>query len=260
MSNTRQVPEIRVTSVTYRLRTDSPAHDLSQVEPLAGSLDGWEFRLEDGWLTALPSTEYRSRDAARQAIEPLLRAWAQGVYLSPARIPFQFDYESCVVEVVDPDPRNVFVFPETAVAIAEMGSPTVVIGHRLFPAPDPRFLPTPLTDLLTERLRALDEGRAELPATAYMVSTTIERAFGGGKACAAALAVSANVLSTLTRLSSKFDPYIGRKASPGDPDPLTGQELGWLKAATSRLVRRVGEHAAAGPLETITLDDLPHLD
>jgi hypothetical protein len=259
MSEARNVPEIRVTSVTYRLRTDSTSHDLTRVEPLEDSFDGWTFRLEDGSLTAWPNRTYGSRESARQAIEPLLHAWSQGVYLSPARIPFQFDYESSAVDVVYPDAHNTFVFPETAVVIAETGSPTVVIGHRLLPGPDSQFMPTPLTDLLTERLRALDEGRAELPATAYMISTTVEHAFGGSKACAAALAVSGNLLSTLTRLSSKFDPHVGRKASPGDPDPLTGQELAWLKAAIFRLVRRVGEHAAGGSLEMITLDDLPPL-
>ena len=259
MSEPRKVPEIRVSSVTYRLRTDSPSHDLSRVEPLEDSLDGWTFRLKDGRLTAWPSQTYPSRESARQAIEPLLHAWAQGVYLSPARIPFQFDYDSSAVEVVDPDPHNTFVFPETAVVITEMGSPAIVIGHPLFPGPDRQYTPTPLTDLMTERLRALGDGRAELQATAYMISTTIEHAFGGSKACADALVVSGNVLSTLSRLSSRFDPYVGRKASTGDPDPLTAQELGWLKAAIFRLVRRVGEHAAGGPLETITLADLPSL-
>jgi hypothetical protein len=154
------VPEIRVTRLVYRLVSESTTDDFGHAEPLDGHLDRWTFRLEGGLLDAIPSVEFRSREAAIEDIEPRLREWAQGTFLAPGAVRIRFDYERSDVEVVDPQPSNVFVFPEPARLTLSMGTPTIVIGHRFYPAPDPTFRSTPLTDLLTERLRAHQEGRA----------------------------------------------------------------------------------------------------
>ncbi|MEJ7696237.1 MAG: hypothetical protein WKF78_06370 [Candidatus Limnocylindrales bacterium] len=70
--------------------------------------------------------------------------------------------------------------------------------------PDDTFRRTPLTDLLSERLHALHDGRAELPAVAYLVLSAIETSFGGRKKSAATLFVDPRVLGNLGRLSSQF--------------------------------------------------------
>jgi hypothetical protein len=258
MSEANQSPEFRVTRLVYRLQSETETHDFSQAGPLDGHIGLWAFRLEDGLLSATPSGEYRSREAARANIEEHLREWSQSVFLSGNGIQVRFDYERSEVEVINPPPNAQFVFPESATITLSVGTPTIRIGHRSYPAPDPAFRRTPLTDLLVERLRALQDGRAELPAVAYLVLSAIEQAFGGRKACATALAVDPLVLGTLGRLSAQFDPVIGRKAS-GDQKPLTGDELAWLRAASPRLVRRVGEQASGAPLAQITMADFPNL-
>lgn len=252
------IPPLRVSSVSYRIESDSETHDFSRVDALEGVLDGWSFRVEAGRLSANPSAIFGSREEAREDIEPRLAAWAQSAFLA-MRWPFHFAYESADLEVIDPDPHNVFVFPESATLTASMGTPTVVIGHNLFPPPEVAFASTPLTDLLADRLRALEEGRAELPAIAYLVSTVIESSFGGRKGTQTTLAVSGSVLSNLNRLSSQFDPLIGRKASTPNPKPLTGEELGWMRAVIFRLTHRVGEQASGRPLKILTLADFPPL-
>jgi len=258
MSEALPSPGFRVTRVVYRLKSESDAHDFSKAAPLDGHLDGWSFRLEDGVLSATPHDDCRTREAARNNLEDRLREWSQSVFLSGSGIQIRFDYERSEVEVIDPPPNAAFVFPETAMGTLTAGTPTIRLGHGTYPAPDPAYRRTPLTDLLTERLRALEDGRAELPAVAYLVLSAIEQAFGGRKACAAALSVDSDVLGTLGRLSAQFDPVIGRKAF-GDPKPLTGDELGWLRAVSPRLVRRLGEAAAGGPLAQVTMADLPKL-
>lgn len=209
-------------------------------------------------LTAIPSATFGSREEARDDIEPRLATWAQSAFLA-TRLPFHFVYESANLEVINPDPHNVFVFPESATIRVSMGTPTVVIGHHLFPPPDAGFSRAPLTDMLAERLRALEEGRAELPAVAYLVSSVIESAFGGRKGTQTTLAVSGTVLSTLRRLSSQFDPLIGRKASTPNPKPFTAEELAWMRAVIFKLTHRVGEQGSGRPLATLTLADLPPL-
>lgn len=259
MAEPQPSPEFRVTRLIYRLVSETTTDDFGRAEPLEGDLDGWAFRLEDGILSATPSEEFRSRESAKAHLEERLREWSQAAFLSGSRFQIRFDYERSDVEAIDPPPNHVFVFPEAARATVSMGTPTIVLGHRAYPAPDPAFRRTPLTDLLTERLRALEDGRAELPAVAYLVLSALEQAFGGRKDCATALAIDLRVLDNLGRLSAQFDPQIGRKAQ-GDPKPLTSTELVWLKAVAVRLGRRVGEQGAGGPLPQITMADLPRLE
>jgi hypothetical protein len=259
MSNPGQSPGFRVTRLFYRVINESAMDDFSHALPLSGHLAAWDFMLTDGMLEATPSEEFRSREAARADLEARLREWAQAAFLTPNAFRIGFAHDRSDVEVIDPQPGAVFVFPESAVGTITVGTPTVVIGHRTFPSPDPTFRRTQLTDLLSERLRAFRDGRAELPAVAYVVLSAVQTAFGSRAKCAAALAVDPPVLDTLGRLSSQYDPEIGRKAE-GEPKPLTGQELAWLHAVIVRLVRRLGEHAAGAPLTQITLDDLPTLD
>ncbi len=251
-------PEILVTRLVYRLVSESETDDFGAAEPLSGRLEDWDYALQAGVLEATPSGEFRSREAARADLEPRLREWCQAAFLTPNAFQIRFDYERSDVEVIDPPPGAVYVFPESAVLTLSMGTPTVVIGHRKYPAPDPTFRRSPLTDLLTERIRAFREGRAELPAVAYVVLSALQTAFGSRAKCAAALQVDYRVLHDLGRLSSQFDPVIGRKAE-GDPKPLTGQELAWIHAVTVRLVRRLGEHASGRSLSPIGPDELPPL-
>lgn len=232
--------------------------DFGSAAPLEDHLGGWSIRLQDGVLTATPAEAFRSRKLAREDLEQRLREWSQSAFLTADAFRFRFDYERSDVEVIDPDARNVHVFPEPARLTLTMGEPTVQRGHRTFPPPDTTFRRTPLTDLLSERLHALRDGRAELPAVAYLVLSAIETSFGGRKKCAATLFVDPRVLGNLGRLSSQFDPEIGRKAE-GDPKPLAAQELAWLQAVVVRLVRRVGEHATGRPIRQMTLNDFPPL-
>ena len=259
MTSQMQSPEVRVTRMFFRVVNESATDDFAGAQPLSGRLGDWDFTLDNGALVAMPKEEFRSREAAKVDLEPLLREWAQAAFLTPNAFRIRFEYDRSDVEVLDPEPGAVFVFPESAVATVSVGTPTVVIGHRTFPSPDSTFRRTPLTDLLTERVRAFRDGRAELPAVAYVVLSALQTAFGSRAKCATALAVDRRVLDHLGRLSAQYDPEIGRKVE-GEPKALTGQELAWLHAAIVRLVRRVGEHASGRPLSQIRLHDLPHLD
>jgi len=85
VSTTPPIPPVHVVSVTYKIVSDSSAHDFSKVEVLVGSLDGWTFHIETGALTAKPSQTFGSREDARADIEPRLIGWAQAAFLATSQ-------------------------------------------------------------------------------------------------------------------------------------------------------------------------------
>lgn len=263
IENGQPVPEYRVTALYYRFKSEVEEDGFEKAEAQSGLLGSFTYTLADGALKAVPSEEFRSRDDAKEAIEPYLRDWEQIAYLGSPPHRIKFIYERSDVEEINPVPGHVTVFPEGAVGFGSVLAAAVIArSNRAYPKPDPAFRRTPITDRLVERLRRVRGREAELPAAAYFVLTTLEREFGGPKgargAAASTLAVDPKVLDHLGRLSSRADPDIGRKAK-GDITPLNGAEVAWIMAAMALLIRRAGEHGGGGPLAPITLADLPPL-
>jgi hypothetical protein len=94
---------------------------------------------------------------------------------------------------------------------------------------------------------------------AYFVLTLTQSMAGGRPGAAKIFCVSRTVLDHIGRLSStKGDEITARKMDPTKGlSQLTGLEAAWLKQAIRRLVLRLGEHAAGGPLATLDMSDLP---
>jgi hypothetical protein len=253
------VPEYRVTALHYRFVSDEDQDRFDQSAVQSGSLGPFTYRLEDLRLTAFPTQEFLDLGAAKATIEVFLRAWEQDAYLGTLGHRIRFEYERSHVEEVNPVPGFVFAFAEEAMGTGSANAAAVVSRNNAsYPSPDPRFIRTPITDRLTERLRRVRDRESELPAAAYFVLDTHE--FGGPKGmranAAKALSVDRAVLDAVGRLSSRADPDLGRKGG-GDKTPLTGRETTWLCAAMIRLIRRAGEYVGCGPLSVITLADLP---
>lgn len=255
--------QYRVTALYYKFRSENAQDLFDEAAPLSGTIGSFDFRLDQGILTATPNVEFRDRQAARDAIEPLLRDWEQSAFVTPYAYRIRFDYERSDVEEVDPQPGAVTVFPETIVVKAGLSAnATIVRSNPKYPGLDTAFVRTPVTDRLTERLRRLRDREAELPAIAYVVLDTLEHEFGGTgsrrRNAAQALAVDEAVLDRLGALSSRADPDIGRKGG-GDPTPLTPLEQRWIEEVIVRLIRRVGEHAAGATLAPISMSDFTAL-
>lgn len=250
--------EYHVTALHYRFVSETDLDSFASAAPWSGSLGTFSCALSDGVLTAIPAVEFRDRDAAKRALEPHLRAWEQGAFLSPSAYRIRFEYDRSDVEEVDPQPGSMTIFVETIGVTATAFAPTIRRGNAEYPSVDPLFVRSPLTDLLIERLRRTRDGGETWPAFAYFVLTRIEAEFGGEKGAIAALAVSRNVLEGIGTICAKGDPDIGRKAGR-TPETITSSERAWLEAVVARLIRRVGEHAGGRPLQQITMADFPPL-
>jgi hypothetical protein len=257
--NGQPVPEYRVTALIYGFRTETEEDRFDEAVPLNGTLGPFSFVLADRTLTATPLIEYRSREDAKEAIEPYLRDWEQLAFLDEPGHKIRFDYQRSQVEEINPMAGYKFAFAEDAIGFGSaLAAAVITRSNRAYPAPPGTFRRTALTELLVRRLRRVRVGEAELPATAYFVLTSVYEAFGQRSKAAKVLAIDQEVLRVIGDLSSRPDPEVGRKAK-GKPATLTGQEKAWLLAALLMLIRRVGEHDGGGALTTITLADLPPL-
>jgi hypothetical protein len=165
--------EYRVNALHYRFTSGVEHDDFAAAEPAAGSVDGWNYTLKAGVLRAVPVREFRDRDEARDDLEPHLRAWEQVAFLTPNNFRVKFEYERADVEEVDPKPGSVTVFPEPIRLHFETHPPSVVIGHRAYPTPDPRFLRSSVTDNLSERPGAFAIERPNCPPSATTSSTSL---------------------------------------------------------------------------------------
>jgi hypothetical protein len=257
--------QYRVKALVYVFESELEQDHFQTAEPLSGSLGDFTFTLADGILRAEPSSEYRDRELARDALEPHLRSWGQRAFLRGShRIRFRYDRSE--VDEVDPTPGSVTVFPETITVTASVSAgATISRDNRQYPAPPSDFRRTDLGDRIVERVRRVRDREAEVPAAAYRVLTEIEDAFGGSasgskrrEAAAYALGVEPAVLRKLGELTARNDPEVGRKAG-GPIAPLSAQELTWMRAVIEALALRVGQEAAGSALAPLRMADLPSL-
>jgi len=248
-----------VTALYYSFTSETEHDRFEKAAPASGVLGSFTCTLSDGVLEAIPSVEFRDRQAARDALEPHLRDWEGSAYLSDRAYRIRFVYDRSSVEEVDPQPGVINLFAE--LHGSGFATATLTIAqrdHAEYPPFDAGFRRTDLTARSVSRLRRTRDGGETWPAFAYFVLTQLEADFGGRKGAAAGLSVSRKVLDKLGRICDKRDPEIGRKAGHA-LESITPSERAWLEAVVVRLIRRVGEHAAAGPLAPITMADFPPL-
>lgn len=225
---------------------------------LSGTLGTFEYTLDCSELTVRPSEHFADREAAREAIEPYLRAWEESDFLSESPSDMTFSYEGGQVIDRNPDPRNQHVYPDTATGVGSVDVAAVLVLRGHYPSPDPQFASSPMTSEIVRRIRRVRTREAELPATAYWLVTKLEDQFGDRLAAAKALGVSRKIVTRLATLATQNDPEMGRKAT-GPPIPLTDAEVKWLRAAMARVARRTGELGSGAQLPVITMTDLPPL-
>lgn len=255
--------EYRVTALYYRFTSETDHDTFVNATPWSGLLGAFDCALSDGVLKAIPTGEFRDRETAKEALEAHLHTWEQEAFLSPSTYRIRFEYERSDVEEVDPQPGNTTIFVEAIGVTASGFAPTITRGNRAYPSFDSLFVRTPITDLLTKRLRRTRDGGETWPAFAYFALSTIEEEFGTGggiarRNAAKALVVDWAVLDALGRICDRRDRDIGRKAAR-NPAPIAASERAWMEVVVVRLIRRVGEHAAGNLLAPITMADLPPL-
>lgn len=269
----RRVPQTvlmsdpHVEALHYRFRSLNDNDTFDRAVPLSGALGDFDYVLESATLIARPRSHFGDRTGARDALEPYLRSWERGAFLSRSNHRITFEYDHADIVDRQPDAGGVTVYPETARLQAIAFAPTIKRDNGRYPEPDSSFITTPLTDRLAERLRRVRDGEELVSAAAYYVLTALELEYGGAAnpgqkrraAAAAALSVEVEILNTMGRLTASEDPDVGRKADGGNPTSLTAGDQWWLQEAVGLLVRRTGEIAAGTTPRTQSMSDLPKL-
>ncbi len=121
--------------------------------------------------------------------------------------------------------------------------------------PPPRIRLNADLETLWFRYSLWKDGRDSLIGAAYFCYTYF-------KDTRRTFVISRKVLKKLSCLVNRVgDQTTARKMDDSiEWRPHTQRELEWIDAAIRALIRRVGEQAAAAPLRTLTLADLPPLE
>ncbi len=246
-----------VEALYFQFVAEDPGEDFGKAGPLTTTLGTFDVKLQDDILTARPQQHYADAESAKADLEPHLRAWESTALLDWPRSRIRFTFLRSQVIDRDPEP-GVLVAEGISLLTLQGFEATVTVTRNEYPAPDPSFQVSPLTDTLTERLRVYRDGRAQLPAMAYWVLTALEEEFGDRRRVGRQLNIDYEVLSKLGELTSRNDPTIGRKAK-GNPTLLTKSERQWMEEAMIRLIRLVGEYNAGVTLSQITMADFPRI-
>lgn len=222
------------------------------------------FNLSKGKLEITPTEHFPDEDAARQAVEPFLRAWEMEADLTSnvGMIRFEFDR----ADVIDRDPlppgspQVLHVKGASSVSVA--GSVTVHVTRSKYPKPPMHFRATPEVEHAYRRWLGYQAGKEPLQSMAYFVLTILEKhAAGSRKDAARSFLIDLPILSKIGELSStKGDASTARKAGDGNQfQELSGAEKNWLENAVRRVICRLGEHASGGSLPLISARNLPDL-
>jgi hypothetical protein len=257
-------PRVKRLSFTFHSLDDR--HEFSRAVAWEGELGGFRCRLRDGILEAWPSAEYADVKTTPLALEPHLRVWELWLELD-SNLRTEFRYASAQVVGTQSTPSTPgsgaidlhVEFAETGQAVDNL---ILTVGHSEYPPPPPRQLViSPLVEELLGWVRELREGRQRMLVLAYLFLTMLTYEYGGKRAAAKAINVSANVLETLGRLSHKNDPTERRKVMGREVESLTEAERGWIEAALPRLTLQIAEIEAGSspPKLSMGFPDLPPL-
>ena len=253
-----------IESLIYRFESENPNDKFDEASALEGRLEGYEFELADGELTARPLHHFDEVEQARELIEPKLRSWESTAFLEPNRFRIRFRFVDAKLVDLEPDPGNTTIHLRAGERIVFRERVTLVRGMRKYPAPDPSFESTPFTDKLIYRLQQYHDGHELLPGVAYYILEQLERSLIGDqknrrRLLGRHMKVQKKVLVELSELSNRPDPRVGRHAKE-NPVPLSDAETTWMDAVIFRLVRRAGElHNPEEQIAEISMDDLPPL-
>ena len=262
-----------------RRMTDSPGADLHVVslrfllrhnervtyvnpKPLEFETDEACFQLADGNLTCEMKTHFSTAEAARLAVDPILKAWEADADLQSNRAG-ELRFEFGGAEIVDRSPTvpgvirgNIHVVLRPLRVSGEIVSAHAERDH--YPEPPGTFRLNPDVESMVHRYLNYQNELEPLSGMAYFCLTVFEAQAGGRREAAKTYEIQKAVLDMIGKLTSKYgSPSTARKART--LRPLTGPERAWLEAAVRKLILRLGETHTAARLPLITMSDLPSL-
>lgn len=243
-----------VVSLRYQFSSEADSDKYDDAAPLKTTLGPFDVELADNTLIVRPRDHYPSANEAKEVLEPLLRSWESSALLQSGRYKIRFNYVSA--EVIDRNPpptdeSTVHLKASAGAYIVTGVSATLTRRMSAYPAPDPSFQASPLTDEFISRLKQFYDGREPLTSMANWVLTRLEKEYGNRDGIADTLNVSSNVINDLGKLAASTDPQHGRKAKGNAPSSLSPSDLKLIQTIVERLIQRVGEVEASGQVSSL---------
>ncbi len=240
----------------FRLAPRSPRRVEVVAAPRSFDLAGFDVKIEGDLLTARPPTPSVSQWAARDTLEPLLRAWVTRIAITEG---VELDLEDAGGILVTSSGRRLQFGPVTTVTVETLSGEEPP-PRRLseLPTPTSSYKETPLVADLQRRLAEVREGRAPLLYLAEYTYTTFTTHFGGWEQASFKLRVEPKVLATLHGLAGYYHETHQRKnLDPNRNSYVSPLGIEWVWEAVRTLVLRIGEYEGNGEaLPMISMEDL----
>lgn len=219
-------------------------------------------RLTEGRATVTLKEHFATAEAARELVDPYLRAWELAAALQFGRVELCFVFER--PDIIDRNPTPGTITGAVCFLASASLSGTAIVRtiRREYPAPPQGFVVSLDAETLWHRYEGYTEGREPLLSMAYFCLTLLEARAGSRLNAVRLYGIHKNALNKLGELTALGDVQTARKIDQqGKSRPLTAQETIWVQAAVRALIRRVGEAEWASrtgaQLRQITMVDLP---
>lgn len=226
--------------------------DALEVEDASG-----HYKLEGRLLRVRPNGRFTTVGAARDFVEPLLRAWAFQEAVRAGYTGFRFTFDGAEVDgrVFD-DPDH----PREPLKHARVQDGPLIVISTVYPQ-QPAIEVSDEMIAIWDRFEATRMGVGEpLQSCAYYALTVIERHAGGREKAAQRFGVEQKVLRKLGELcSTRGDTKTARKAVGADQPELTHAERTWIDVTVRLLLLQVGMVAARETPSPLALRSLPTL-
>jgi hypothetical protein len=250
-----------VVELRYRVQySDSVALDTDSL-PVEREFDSFRLRVTDEAATAEMKAHYATEEAAREAVEAILRPWEIFEAVHPRAIRLRFAFEEA--EVVDRDPPPLYLEGRVEPAVQLEAR---ILREQRFPEPPKEFALSPDVEVMWSLYEGYLRGprKDRLLPMAYTCLTRLTYSVGGNEQQAAKkYGISRKILTKLASLSSSGDEATARKWDPRrPPQALTDREIDWVESAVRKLILRAGQYAADPAREwpQITKAHLPTLE
>lgn len=224
------------------------------------------FCLEQDALTVWPAQDFDDVEAAVEQLAPFLRSWEIGAGLEFGPDSLRFTHEAAELEHVGAasgadGSGSVSVELQSGLVVGDEAVGHLTRHHYPSPPPQGEFAMSEYLGLAYHRWRNYVRKQEPLPSMAYFICTIFEELAGSRKDAAKTFGIDYKVLDTVARLSSNSGGASSlRKFAAGKPRvEMPDAERAWLEEAVKRLIRRLGEYAAAAHLVRITMADFPDL-
>ena len=251
-----------IEALIYRVE-HGPTVDYDKAEPLEYASSIFNVRIENGQARFELKEHFATEEAARDAVEPFIRAWevVAGLDQGPNRFALVFDTS----EVIDRDPPPGVNIYATVGRMTFTALPvTVHLGYGHYPEPAPHLTVSSDVEKMYSRYTLYRQGSDRLGTVAAFCLGVLEESIGTThkrrQKAADKYCISPRVLNKLGSLTATKGGTEARKAAAAHEE-FTAHEKAWLEATIKAIIRRAAVVAcnSSQELPQITLADLPPL-